>query len=116
MLTSSFLETLLLADKIKKYNNFWIWSSRTIAITNHAVYDIENYQVKRKILIEDISAIIKTVPPSKNSTEFTLRVRKEYDYRSESSNRDQIIDIIKLLSYLLKNKNLPIYHVNSKDL
>ena len=80
MLTSSFLETLVFADRIKKYNSFWRWQNRTIAITNRAVYNIEKYQVKREILIEDISAIIKTVPPSKNSTEFTLRVRKEYDY------------------------------------
>ena len=54
---------------------------KTIAITNSAVYNISDKKVKRVILIKDISAIIKTVPPSNNSIEFTLRVRKEYDYR-----------------------------------
>ena len=81
MLTHSFLETLVFADKIKKDNHIFGWAPRTIAITDREVYTIENYQVKRRILIENISAIIKTVPPSKNSIEFTLRVRKEYDYR-----------------------------------
>ena len=84
MLTYSFLETLVFADKIKKDNNFWGSSSWTIAITDRAVYNIDNYQVKRRILIEDISAIIKTVPPSKNSVEFILRVRKDFDYRFSS--------------------------------
>ena len=81
MLTYSFLETLVFADKIKKDNNVIGWSTRIIAITDRAVYSIDNYEVKRRIAIENISAIIKTVPPSKNLVEFTLRVRKEYDYR-----------------------------------
>ena len=84
MLTSSSLDTLFFADKIMKHKCYNWWQSRTIAITNSAVYNIKDYQVKRKILIEDISAIIKTVPPSKNPTEFTLRIRKEYDYRFKS--------------------------------
>ena len=54
---------------------------RTIAITNNAIYNIKGKKVQRDIQIKDIGAIVKTMPPSKNQTEFTVAVPKSYDYR-----------------------------------
>ena len=52
-----------------------------MAITNRAIYNINNKQVKRMILIEKIIGLTKTVPPSKCTNEFTVHVGGEYDYR-----------------------------------
>ena len=52
-----------------------------MAITNRAIYNINNKQVKRMILIENIIGLTKTVPPSKCTNEFTVHVGGEYDYR-----------------------------------
>ena len=54
---------------------------RTIAITNNAIYNIHSKKIKRSIMIKDITAITKTVPPSKNTLEFTLHIQRSYDYR-----------------------------------
>lgn len=58
----------------------------------------------------------KCVPPSKNVTEFTVHVPKEYDYRFVSEKRDEIMNVIKQAYIKLYNKNLPVYGVTTKDL
>ena len=75
-----FIDTLVYANKVKK-KRYWWAQERTLAITNNALYNINNKKVQRTILIKDIGAIIKTMPPSKNTTEFTVVVPKKYDYR-----------------------------------
>ena len=69
------------ANKIKKKSRWGLLQERTIAITNNAVYNIKGKKVQRDIPIKEIGAIIKTMPPSKNQTEFTVSVPKAYDYR-----------------------------------
>ena len=50
-------------------------------ITNMAIYNVYKKKSKRKIELKDIGGICKTVPPSKNTTEFTVLCPATYDYR-----------------------------------
>jgi len=85
-------------------------------ITDEHIYNIHKKEIKRAIAIKDVSALIKCIPPSKSLTEFTVQVQTSYDYRLISPRRDEIIDLIKRLYIVKMNKNVPIYHVKSKDL
>lgn len=71
----------LYASKVKKTNMFEWTQERTLVITNQAIYNIHKKSVKRCIPINMIGAMTKCVPPSKNNSEFTIHVPKEYDYR-----------------------------------
>ena len=75
------IDTLVYANNIKKTNSWGMSQVRTIAITNNAIYNIHSKKIKRSIMIKDITAITKTVPPSKNTLEFTLHIQRSYDYR-----------------------------------
>lgn len=86
------------------------------AITNTAVYNIHKKKVKRKIEMRDVGGLTKTVPPSRCTTEFTIHVPSTYDYRFTSEKRDEIIEVLKKVHFVLKQKNLPIFYVTSKDL
>ena len=61
-----FTDTLVYANNIKKTNSWGMSQVRTLAITNNAIYNIHSKKIKRSIMIKDITAITKTVPPSKN--------------------------------------------------
>jgi len=52
-----------------------------LVITNMAIYNVYKKKSKRKIELKDIGGICKTVPPSKNTTEFTVLCPATYDYR-----------------------------------
>lgn len=66
---------------VKKIN-LYDWSQeRMLAITDKAIYNVYKKKIKRRIEIKDIGGITKTVPPSKNNTEFTIGIPSEYDYR-----------------------------------
>jgi len=87
-----------------------------VAITDQRIYNIHKKKVKRTIDIKDIGGITKTVPPSKSATEFTIGVPSEYDYRFNSDKREEIIEYIKRCFFLIKHKNMPMFHVTKKDL
>jgi len=109
-------ERLFYADKMKKTNMYGWTQERTLVITDVNIYNIHKKEIKRAIAIKDVSALIKCVPPSKNTSEFTVQVQTSYDYRLISARRDEIMDLIKRLYIVKMNKNVPIFHVMSKDL
>ena len=87
-LTKIFAETPLYLGNIKKFAELTLFGStqqpRKIAITDKAVYNIKNYDVKRRIKIEEIAGLTKCVPKSKDKCEFTIHVEREHDYRYSS--------------------------------
>lgn len=109
-------EQLLFADKIKKTNMYDWTQERTLVITNKAIYNVHKKSVKRTIMVKDIGGMTKTVPPSKSTTEFTVHVPAEYDYRFLSPKRDNIMQLLKALYYAQHQKNCPVFGVPSKDL
>ena len=60
----------------------------------------------------------KTIPPSKNTTEFTVHVGGDtaYDYRFITEKREEIMNIIKRVYHFNKTANVPVYHTDAKDL
>ena len=74
-------ETLLWADKVQKINMFGWNQTRMLILTDQALYNVHSKKVKRRIGLNIVSAITKTVTPSKNKEEFTVHVNSEYDYR-----------------------------------
>lgn len=109
-------ERLFFADKIKKTNMYEWTQERTLVITDENIYNIHKKEIKRQIQIKDVSALIKTVSPSKCTTEFTIQVQVSYDYRLISSRREEVLDVIKRLYIVKLGRNMPIYHVTCKDL
>ena len=101
---------------MKKTNMYGWTQERTLVITDENIYNIHKKEIKRTIPIKDVSAIIKTIPPSKAKTQFTVQVAITYDYRIDSERRDEIIETIKKLFIVKKNLNLPMYHAATKDL
>lgn len=69
---------------VKKINMYDWSQERMIAITNNAIYNIHKKKIKRVIQIAEMGGISKTVPPSRNATEFTVHVPTSYDYRFSS--------------------------------
>merc|ERR1712060_848267 len=93
------------------------WSQeRMIAITDKAIYNIHKKKIKRVIQHSEIGGITKTVPSSRNVTEFTIHVPSSYDYRFSSEKREEILRVVKTCFYLLKQKNVPFFYATSKDL
>jgi hypothetical protein len=109
-------DTFLYANMVKKTNMFEWTQERTLVITNQALYNIHKKKIKRVIMIAEIGGITKTVPPSKNLLEFTVHVPSSYDYRFISEARNEIMTIIKQAFFAFHRKNLPVFHVTSKDL
>lgn len=88
-------------------------------MTSAAIYNVHKKSIKRCIPLKELGGITKTVSPSKNASEFTLHVPREYDYRLvaiKPDKRDEVLNVIKQAFLELMNKNLPIYGVTSKDL
>jgi len=65
-------ERLFFADKMKKTNMYEWTQERTLVITDENIYNIHKKEIKRAIAIQDVSALVKCVPPSKCLTEFTI--------------------------------------------
>ena len=109
-------ETFLFSDKIKKTNMYEWTQERTLIVTSHNIYNIHKKVIKRTIAIVNINGMTKTVLPSKCTTEFTIHITGEYDYRFLSPRREEIMTLIKKLYIVHKNQNCPIFAVTSKDL
>ena len=109
-------DQFLYANTVKKTNMFEWTQERTLVITDQALYNIHKKKIKRVISIVEIGGITKTVPPSKNNAEFTVHVPSSYDYRFITDKREEIIDVIKRAFFVCQKKNVPIFHVTSKDL
>lgn len=97
--------------------NMYGWNQeRTLVITDKALYNIHKKKIKRVIHISDVGGITKTVPPSKNAQEFTVHVPSTYDYRFETTRREEIINVLKRVFYSIHKKNCPMFYVTTKNL
>ena len=88
-----------------------MWGTRTLAITDKAVYNIDGKRIKRCLMIHDCKAMTKTVPPSENLEELTIHVTVAHDYRFRSNQRDLIMDVIKRAFFNMTETNVQIYCV-----
>lgn len=87
-------ETVLFSDLVVKINRKNKEQTRTILITNKAVYNLlptNQGKCKRRIEFEKISA----VTDSQTSDEFAIHVADEYDYRFKSARKQEIINVLK---------------------
>jgi hypothetical protein len=108
-------ESFLFSDKVKKYSPCGFWKQeRILIITTESIYNIKKDKVKRCIKIDNLSGISKTMIGLK--TEFTIHVKKEYDYRFISDRRNEIIDIIKRRYVEKVSENLPIFGIEKEKL
>ena len=82
---------------------------RVFLITTGSIYNVKKDKVKRKINLEQLSGISKTMLGSKN--EFTLHVANEYDYRFLTDRRTEIIDLIRYAYAEKLKNNLPIFGI-----
>ena len=98
-------EKIKLSDKIKikKFGIFSKFQDRNLLITNRAIYNFKNIELKGRIKIEDLYGITY----SKNSNQFVLHFNEnDYDYLFLSERRDIIIRLLNALYEEQKNKEL----------
>ena len=88
--------------KIKKFGFFSKFEDRNLLITNRAIYNLKNIEIKRRIIIHDLYGITY----SKNSNQFVLHSNEnEYDDLFLSERRDIIIRLLNALYEEEKKKN-----------
>lgn len=87
-------EKVVFSDFVIKINKRGKEQTRTILVTDMAVYNLipDKYnKVKRRVDIESITAIsISTM-----SDEFVMHIPEEYDYRYKSSKQCEVVECIK---------------------
>ena len=108
-------EKIFFSDRlIKKNASFFSKSQdRIIIITNKAVYNFNENDMKRRIRIEDIIGI--TI--SRFSDQFIIHGNyNEYDYLLIYGNRKKLIKILQILHVSLTNKDLLFCKKKEKDL
>lgn len=111
-------EKVIYSDKITKINKNKVKQKRIFILTNKNLYNIGsgfniikkifNYQIKRKIKLSNIKAIII----SKYSNNFILKIPKEYDYYLSYSLKEEFIQ--QILYY--KTEDTKILYVDNIDL
>ena len=108
-------ETIYFSDKVKKIHKslFVKTQDRNFIITEQAVYNFKNNELKRRIKIQDL----KGITVSKLSDQFIIHGNKnEYDYLFISPERKRIITILQTVYETLTHKNLLFCIKNDKDL
>jgi len=109
-------ETVLYSNQVIKINRRGKEQTRTLLITNKAVYNCKPKsvtKVQRKIPLTELASVtLSTV-----SGEFVLHVPREYDYRYKSNDCRNIAKALKL-SYakMIKGKVLPVQEVDDEEL
>ena len=107
------LETILFTERVVKTNKFFISQQRNLLITNEALYNLNNMELKRRICLKNILGF--TV--SSKTTEFVLHCRfEDYDYHFNSLRRKHIIDTINKAYHKLCYSNLSLAVVNESPL
>lgn len=109
-------EMVIFADKVKKINQYEWTQERTLLITSDAIYNIHKKEMRRRVNLNNVSGVTKTIPPSKSLLEFTIHVSNGDDLRYVTCKKELIIDAIKRLFYIRNGKNLAIYCVGAKNL
>mmetsp|Transcript_45399 Transcript_45399/g.52222 ORF Transcript_45399/g.52222 Transcript_45399/m.52222 type:complete len:528 (+) Transcript_45399:136-1719(+) len=113
-------EKILLSCKLLKYNRRGKGQERLLMITTKYIHNLarvkvlvkETIALKRKIEISHLNA----VSLSTKSDEFVLHCPDEYDYRMESSTRDEIIECLKGIYKVLTNRDIEVYEVDRNSL
>ena len=94
-------EEVLYSTAITKFNDDGDRQERSFVITDQAIYNIRAKTIKRRVQLEKLEAITKSI----NSSEFLLHFKKENDYRYSSFNRrNEIIET--LLFVIIKVRKL----------
>ena len=108
-------ENIYFSDKIIKINTsiFTKKQERNFIITDQAIYNFKNNELKRRMKIEDI----KCITVAKLSDEFIIHGNeREYDYLFVSTERKKIINIIQAVFEILTHKDLLFCIKNERDL
>lgn len=88
-----------------------------MAITDLALYNINKRELKRRVDLADITGITKTVSPTKAPLEFTIHISIECDLRYVTCRKEIVIDLIRRLFFIeWSGRNIPLFHVQNKDL
>ena len=107
------LETILFTERVVKTNKFALSQQRNLIITNEALYNLNNMELKRRICLKNILGF--TV--SSKTTEFVLHCKfEDYDYHFNSLRRKNIIDTINKAYHKLCYSNLVLAVVNESQL
>ena len=107
-------EIVIFSCILEKRNRWGFSQERTLLLTNHALYNLKDTEIKRRINVKSLKAITRS--SIKDSLEFVVHVHNEYDYRYESELREQIFEAIKHTSFTVNKKNIPVYAVPDKSL
>ena len=108
-------ENIYFSDKVQKKNlsMFSKVQDRNFVITDLAIYNFKNNELKRRIKIEDL----KGITISKLSDQFIIHGNQnEYDYLFISQERTKIISMLQTVYENLTNKSLLFCIKNDKDL
>eukprot|EP01083_Nonionella_stella_P103382 295153_1 len=108
-------ETIKLCANILKINKRNKKQERVLLLTDKAIYNIKSKSIKRRIDLSQIVAITK----SSTSTEFTLNIPSEYDYRFDAKNTTFQNEIVSAISQAIVTMDLKqevsIHTINSPD-
>ena len=89
-------EKVIFSDLITKINKKLIEQTRTLIITEKALYNFKEKSLKRRLQIKDIFGITT----SKTSEEFVIHGEVgEYDYHYKYKNKRKIIQILAAVYY-----------------
>lgn len=97
----------MISCRIDKWNSFVWKQQRNIIVTNAHIYNYKKKECKRVIPISKLAGLTKST--YKESKEFVIHVKNDYDYRMSSELREQIFTVIKMAYLSIEKKNLPIY-------
>ena len=88
LINGNFIDTLVYANKVEKFAihlGFERKQTRIIAITDRAIYNIDNLKkCQREVEVKDLFGVTKCQPSTNNSKEFTIHVSNSYDIRYTS--------------------------------
>lgn len=105
-------EDVIFSIIVLKFNRWNMKQERTLLLTNFSLYNIKKDQVQRKIAVNLMNGLSKSM--KKDILEFIVHVKDEYDYRFECSDHDSItkvFDACKNTYWKSTGVNLPVYGV-----
>jgi serum/glucocorticoid-regulated kinase 2 len=106
-------EEIQFSDKVQKINKNGWKQNRSLILTDKAIYNIKNKQLKRRIDYKTI----KGITLAKQSEEFVIHCEDmDYDYQFISSKRKMIIEIINKNYLLVKGEEIKLFEINVKTL
>ena len=106
-------EEIQFSDKISKINKNGWKQSRNLVLTDKAIYNLKNKQLKRRI---DYKTIIG-ITLSKQCDEFVIHCEDiDYDYHFSSPRKKTIVEIISKNYLIIKQEELKLFELNIKSL